>query len=347
MKRAGLLVVLVLVAGGAAYSRLRPGPAALVLTGIVTTNDVVVSSQIAGKLNHLAVREGETVKTGQTIATIAPDELRADSAYYARSAEGSAAQVEQNQAALRQQERQLAESIKQSQASLASVEASQRSSEADLERLRQNRDRSKRLVDQGLAPVDQLDQTRSAYDAAASRVESIKKQVEVARASVVIVQLQSEQTEIRRSQVTASQRQQAAAEAQNRKAAVRLGYADVHAPIDGVVDVRAARQGEYVNAGQPILTIVNPDELWVRADVEETYIDRIKIGDTLRVRLPSGAEADGTVFHRGLDAGFATQRDVSRTKRDVKTFEVRLRVDNHDRHLALGMTVYVMLPVAR
>jgi HlyD family secretion protein len=52
------------------------------------------------------------------------------------------------------------------------------------------------------------------------------------------------------------------------------------------------------------------------------------------------------VFYRGVDAGFATQRDVSRTKRDIKTFEIRLRVDNHDRRLAVGMTAYVLLPVA-
>ena len=66
----------------------------------------------------------------------------------------------------------------------------------------------------------------------------------------------------------------------------------------------------------------------MRADVEETYIDRVRIGDTLTVRLPSGDEREGTVFYRGVDAGFATQRDVSRTKRDIKTFEIRLRVDN-------------------
>jgi hypothetical protein len=48
----------------------------------------------------------------------------------------------------------------------------------------------------------------------------------------------------------------------------------------------------------------------------------------LTVRLPSGEERAGTVFFRGVDAGFATQRDVSRTKRDIKTFESRLRVDN-------------------
>ena len=42
----------------------------------------------------------------------------------------------------------------------------------------------------------------------------------------------------------------------------------------------AARQGEVVNPGQPVLTIINPDDLWVRADVEESYIDRIRLGDS-------------------------------------------------------------------
>jgi len=53
----------------------------------------------------------------------------------------------------------------------------------------------------------------------------------------------------------------------------------------------------------------------------------------------------GCMTVRGVDAAFATQRDVSRTKRDIRTFEVRLRVDNRDRALALGMTAYVSLPV--
>ena len=63
--------------------------------------------------------------------------------------------------------------------------------------------------------------------------------------------------------------------------------------------------------------------------------------------MPSGAEREGTVFYRGVDADYATQRDVSRTKRDIKTFEVRLRCDNRDRSLAVGMTAYVTLPLAK
>jgi len=84
---------------------------------------------------------------------------------------------------------------------------------------------------------------------------------------------------------------------------------------------------------------------WVRADVEETYVDRIHLGDRMPVRLPSGATREGTVFYRSVDADYATQRDVSRTKRDIKTFEIRLRCDNRDRALAVGLTAYVTLPL--
>jgi HlyD family secretion protein/ABC-2 type transporter len=109
----------------------------------------------------------------------------------------------------------------------------------------------------------------------------------------------------RRSALRSSEQQPAAAEAQEVKASVRLAYTDVRAPIPGVVDVRAARVGEYVNPGQAIVTLVDPDDLWVRADVEETYIDRVRLGDRLRVRLPSGEEREGTVVHRGVDAVLA------------------------------------------
>ena len=105
----------------------------------------------------------------------------------------------------------------------------------------------------------------------------------------------------------------------------------------------AARPGEVVTPGQAVVTLINPDDLWIRADVEETYIDRVRVGDHIRIRLPSGVELNGTVFYRGADASFATQRDVSRTKRDIKTFEIRLRADNTERRLAVGMTAYVLL----
>ena len=337
------MVVLAVVAFVAA----RVGRPDLVLTGIVTTNDVVVSPLVAGEVSRLLVNEGDTVTRGQLLATIRPDELRADLAYYGHTAEGARAQVEQGRAALRYQEEETSDQIRQAAAAVAAAEAQQKEAEAALESSRLVFERTQELARTGVASAQDLDQARTARDAAEAHVAAARKQADAQRASLELARANAEQVTLRREQLIGNEREAAAAEAQQQKADVRLAYTEIRAPLGGIVDVRAVRPGEVVSAGQGILTLVNPDDLWVRADVEETYIDAIRLGETLTVRLPSGVERPGTVFYRAVDAGFATQRDVSRTKRDIKTFEVRLRVDNRDRRLAVGMTAYVLLPVPR
>ena len=339
-----LLIVAAVAAGGWYwYSHLPPAP--LVLTGIVTTNDVVVSSQVAGQIAELKVAEGDTVTRGQLLAVIAPGELQADRAYYEHSAEGIASQVREGEAALRLQELQLIDQVKQAESAVATAEAQRAAAAADVERAKVTLDRTRELYKQQLAPAQTMDEARTLYEAAQARMDSMARQVDSARSAVALARSNFEQVAVRRSQLQTSQHQLAAVGSQRDKADVRLAFTKVLAPIDGIVDVQPAREGEVVNSGQTLVTLINPDDLWVRADVEETYIDRVRIGDKLTVRLPSGEEREGTVFYRRADASYATQRDVSRTKRDIKTFETRLRVDNKDRRLAVGMTVYVMLPL--
>jgi HlyD family secretion protein len=338
------LVVLILAAGVVAYVKWSR-PTELVLTGIVTTNDVIVSPQIAGQIGELMVTEGDQVKRGQLIAVITPDELRTDIDFYAHTAEGLTSQVKESEAALRFQQQQTADQIRQAEATLASTVAQEKSAEADRENARLGFERNQKMVAQDIVTTEQFDQARTAYDGAKAKVDSLNKQIDAGRSAVALARSNAEQVAMKRSQLQTNQQQQAAANAQRAKAGVRLAYTELHAPIDGIVDVRAVRTGEVVNPGQPVVTLINPDDLWVRADIEETYIERVRIGTTLTVRLPSGTERPGTIFYRGADAGFATQRDVSRTKRDIKTFEIRLRVDNHDRILAIGMTASVLLPV--
>ena len=138
-------------------------------------------------------------------------------------------------------------------------------------------------------------------------------------------------------------------------ALARVGI--VHAqPSKAVEDVERKARNLILasNAANPqnlaqndgFISLINPDDLWVRVDVEETYIDRLKVGDRMDIRLPSGETRSASVIYRGADAGYATQRDVSRTKRDIRTFEVRLRADNADRRLAVGMTAYVLLTLS-
>jgi HlyD family secretion protein len=278
------------------------------------------------------------------VAVITPDELKADTAYFAQNVEGMSSQIRESEAALRLQERQTVDQIRQAESTLASIEAQADAAAADVEQARLTYTRTQNLSRQNVVSAQELDAARNSQAAAQAKLDALKKQVEAQRATVALARSSAEQTAVRRSQVQTSEHMKQAASAQSAKADVRLRYTEIHAPIEGLVDVRAARVGEVVSVGQPIVTLINPDDLWVRADVEESYIDQVRLGDKLTVRLPSGVEREGTVFYRGADAGFATQRDVSRTKRDIKTFEVRLRVDNKDRRLAVGMTAYVLMP---
>jgi multidrug efflux pump subunit AcrA (membrane-fusion protein) len=86
------LILLLLVAGGAYYWYVSSRPVPLVLTGIVTTNDVVVSPQIAGRIEQLSVDEGDQVKANQMLAVLDAGELQQEHAYYAASEAGVTSQ---------------------------------------------------------------------------------------------------------------------------------------------------------------------------------------------------------------------------------------------------------------
>jgi HlyD family secretion protein len=339
------ILVVLLVLGGVEYYKAVTRPQPIVLTGIVTTNDVVASSQVQGQLARVLVKEGDSVKAGQLLAVIEPEELRADQAYYRHSERGTAAQVTEAEAALKYQQSQTHDQIEQAEAALAAAQAQEAEAKTDLELDRVNYQRTKDLFDQKIDSQQALDQARATFEAQKAHAESLGKQVEVQRAAVALARSNEDQIAVRRSQLQAMERQRAAAGAQISKAQVRLDYTEIRAPIPGVISVLAARQGEVVNIGQPIVSIINPDDLWVRADVPETYLDRIRLGDRMQARFPDGMDRDGTVFYRGVDADYATQRDVSQTKRDIKTFELRLRVDNRDRRMWPGLTTYVTVPL--
>src|SRR6266516_108523 len=132
-----LLILLLLAAAAAgAYVYLHTGPTALVLTGVVTTNDVIISPQIAGQIGELRVGEGDPVAKDQLLAVITPDELRADTAYYSQNVAGLSSQVRESEAALRYQERQTVDQIRQAESTLASTEAQMAAAAADLESAR-------------------------------------------------------------------------------------------------------------------------------------------------------------------------------------------------------------------
>jgi HlyD family secretion protein len=340
-----LIVGLLVVAAAVIYWLVLPHRRELVLTGIVTTDEVIVSSEIEGRLEKLWAGQGETVTNGQLLALIQPQERKADVDYYASTAGQSSAVVAQAEADLKFQEAQTSNLIWQSEANLSATQDQVKQAEADLENFNLTYKREENLYKQGVDSVKDFDQARTGYQGAEARVQSLRKQVVAAQAAVALSQSTRDEVEARRAALEGDKHQDAGANAQMQKAKIQLGYTEIRAPIDGIVNVRSALQGEVVNPGQGIVTLINPNDLWVRGDVEETYIDRIHLNDKFTVRLPSGVEREGVVFYRGVDADFATQRDVSRTKRDIKTFEIRLRCNNDDRSLATGMTASILLPL--
>lgn len=340
-----LIAAVALLAGGAYYAA-AGRTHELVLTGIVTTDAVIVSPEVQGRLQELLVQEGDVVRQGQLLARIQPQEWKADVAFYADSERQSAAQVKQAEAALRYEDAQTGNQTRQAEAELAAAQAQVAQGLADLENARLIFEREETLYRGGIESAQAYDQARTTYNGARAHVEALRKQQQAAEAALAVAKEHADQVAVHRAALDANVHQLAAMGAQKEKAKVHLDYTEIHALVDGIVDVRAALRGEVVSPGKGIVTLIDPDNLWVRADVEESYIDLVRLGDRLTVHLPSGSERACTVFHRGADADYATQRDVSRTKRDIKTFEIRLRCDNADRRLAVGMTAYVTLPLA-
>ncbi len=344
MKRIFPILLILALVGGGTYYFLTRGQPQIVLTGIVTGDEYIASAQIQGRLQKVYVREGDTVSQGAILATIQPETQEADMTFFEQAVQQAKTQVQQAQADLTFTQAQTKSQIAQAQANLAAAVAQVAQGNADLENARLNFHREETAYKSGAESPQTYDQARTAFAAQQANVDALVKQQAAASAAVDVAKANLNQIAMKQAALDQSQHQREAAQAQEAKAKAMLSYTTVTAPISGIIDKRVSLEGEVVNPAQAIVTLIDPQKLWIRADVEETYVDLIHLGDQMQVHLPSGQVRAGTVYYRAVDADYATQRDVSRTKRDIKTFEIRLRVDNQDRALALGMTAYVSLP---
>src|SRR6516165_9791982 len=155
-----LILVLAVLAAGIYFAATR-SPRRLVLTGVVTTDEVIVSPEIQGRLEQLLVAQGDTVKSNQLIALIQPQEWKAEMSFYANSEEQSAAQVVQAEADLKFQEAQTSNQIRQAEATFAASEAQITQAQADLENTRLNFQRLQDLYKQGVESIQSYDQART------------------------------------------------------------------------------------------------------------------------------------------------------------------------------------------
>jgi multidrug resistance efflux pump len=319
----------------------------LQLIGTVDANEVVVSSRIPGRIQQLTVDEGDSVKAGELIATIQSDDLAA-----ARNAAEAAAasqqfKLQQTQDIQHQTQGSTASQVANAQAQLQVAQASLLEAQAQYQRQAADSNRTIALARQGVMSQQAREEAASSLHASQAAVAAARQSVAAAEASLKLAQANTLQAQAAAKTVASTRSDVQNAKALLHQAQVELGYADVVAPISGKVNVRAARQGEVVSPGTPIVTITDLTQTWVYAPLPETEADSVQLGDSLRVVMPGGTTIQGKIIAKSAEADFATQRDVSRRKRDIKTIQLKLLIDNPGMKFVPGMTAEVYVPKSR
>ena len=315
----------------------------LVLIGTVDSNQVIVSAQVEGRIQKLLVDEGTPVKAGDLIAVLDPSELQTQEAAASANIASLQHKVSEMQHTEESTSGSTSSDVANARARFSSAKAQLQQSKATLERTESDSRRTIALAKAGVASEQERVQAETNLQAAQATVQAQQELVKAAEADLNAAVARTHQASAAKSTVQATEADLKSAEAQKNQAAVRLGYTNVYAPVTGTVSVRAARQGEVVNIGAPIVTIVDLTDTWARAAIPETYADHIGYGDALRVRMPGGTIISGKVFFKGVEGDFATQRDVSRRKRDIRTIVLKVRLDNPKGAFVPGMTAEVLV----
>ncbi|AZD78998.1 HlyD family secretion protein [Pseudomonas chlororaphis] len=294
----------------------------------------IIGPQLSGYVFEVPVQDFQFVKAGDLL-------VRLDDRIYKQRLEQSLAQLASQKAALANvvQQRNSAEAtIKLRQAALADSQAQARKSAADLRR-------NQELIAYGSVSQRDLDVTRAANAQTLAAVAQAQAQLDIARQDLqtVIVNRGSLEAAV------------ANAEAAVQLARIDLSNTRVTAPRDGQLGQIGVRLGAYVNSGAQLMSLV-PNQLWVIANMKETQMDNIRIGqpasftvDALNHRKFHGhvqriSPATGSEFAL-LQADNATGNFVKIAQR----IPVRITVDPdqaESERLRPGMSVVVSIDTA-
>lgn len=202
-------------------------------------------------------------------------------------------------------------------AALAEIEKTK----AKAEDAKRDLDRMAKLLEKGLVAQNDKDKAQTNYQLAAADLNKAIAQEVLSNAGIK------------------------QSEAALNVAKTNLEDTKITSPISGIITLKAFEPGEMVPSGAVILTIVDTKNIWVRVDVEETSVARIKLGDAayLKVDAWPKEEFKGKVVEINSEGAFATQRDVRRGKQDIKTFRVKIKIDEPKGILKAGMTANVSI----
>ncbi len=251
----------------------------------------------------------------------------------------------------------------------ATAEANVRVAEANYTKAAQDVERYKLLVSKDEISKQQYDQAVSAQDAARATLDAQKAQVNEATQNISAAEKNVEQTQARVEQanaqiqtaltgpqqvkVTQAKAQSAAAKVDQQRAMLdqaelNLKYTTIVAPIDGVVGKKNVAIGQNVSPGQELMAIVPLDNLWITANFKETQLDKMRVGQPVKIKVDAyDRQYTGKVQRIAGASGarFSLLPPENATGNYVKVVQripVRIALDpgqNSDHLLRQGMSV--------
>ncbi|MGA2713140.1 MAG: efflux RND transporter periplasmic adaptor subunit [Bryobacteraceae bacterium] len=328
----------------------------VVLSGRIEGDDSAVAPKTTGRVLEIRVREGDTVKAGDTIAILDDAQLmaREDQAKAAltgaearaKSASDQIAvyqqQLQQNELATEQAKVDAAGRVRQAESDVAAAESDLAQQEASLRLAKFDDDAYQKLVKTGAASERQGKQATATADQQTAAVAAAHRRLEAARGALTTAQanlsnpgIRSFQASAVRSQIEQQRAEIANAMAATQQARFQLAEAEenrkdliVTAPFDGTVLTRAAEPGEVVTAGTAIVTLLDLSKVYLRGFVPEGDIGKVKIGQPARVYLDSAPEKpiDAYVLRIDPQATFTPENTYFRDDRVKQVVGVKLQL---------------------
>ncbi|HEX7051628.1 MAG TPA: HlyD family secretion protein [Longimicrobiales bacterium] len=229
-----------------------------------------VLARVAGYVTTIHVEDNQRVRAGETLVVLDDRDARARLA--AAEAELVAALADAGQEG---QSGQAQARLAAARAAAAAADAAVARARSDFERAQADLQRYRPLAADAIVSRQQLDAAEAAAQIARAQLTAAERN---ARAAAQEVEVAAAGLDAARARVTA-------ARAARDQAALQLSYTRITAPVSGVVSRVSVEQGQLVQPGQPLMSVVPLDDIWVVANLKETEIREVHPGATAEVEV--------------------------------------------------------------
>jgi membrane fusion protein (multidrug efflux system) len=251
----------------------------------VTADVFSISSRTDGWIVEMPTLEGTRVAQGQTVVRL--DDRTAKLRVDGLRAQLAAVQAERDRlrAERKLSEGQVDAKTRTRTSSVAASEKAQAALKADLDLARLELERNRSLFQGRVVGERQLQQAQAAVTKLESQILQLEAERQAAEGSLEEARVEREKLTVIDAQIAALDHQAANLQAQIAQQMVDVDDRTIKAPVPAIIIRTFALPGEYVAAGQRILLLYNPEEVWVEANIKETQVGRLKLGQTVHVSV--------------------------------------------------------------